>query len=218
MNAIEQSVWDSETAVVVSKADLKSCRRSVEFHAARIHRIAGRYGIERDDLVQEGYVALMMSAGRYEDVGASLATFAGPGIKGAMLRFVQKWRGRGITGFGYQNGYERLPFMSLHTEGDGTDSDPITLLDLLPSGGPDPHAAAETSMVREAVQELPERERTVMMLFYWQELDQPEIGRRLGLSRRDVCRILRRARERLRERLGIAGQGGVLHGQSYPFL
>jgi hypothetical protein len=101
-------------------------------------------------------------------VGASLATFAGQGIKGAMLRFIQRGRGGGITGFGYQNGYECLPLVSVHTEqSDGADSDPITLLDLLPSGGPDPHAAAEASMVREAVQGLPERERTVMMLFYW---------------------------------------------------
>jgi RNA polymerase sigma factor (sigma-70 family) len=203
VDAIEQLVGDSETAVVVADADLKSCRRCVEFHAARIHRIAGRYGIERSDLVQEGYVALMMSASRYQDVGASLATFAARGIKGAMLRFIQRARGRGITGYGYQNGYERLPFVCLHTEqSDAADGEPITLLDLIPSREPDPHATAEASMVREAVQELPERERTVMMLFYWHELDQPEIARRLGLSRPGVSRILLRARERLQERLG----------------
>lgn len=222
MDAIEQLVWDSEAAVVLlgrgeeserrsqnfpgvtmTETEFQSCRRAIEFHAARIHRIAGRHGIERDDLIQEGYAALIVSAGRYEDVGASLATFAGLGIKGAMLRFVQRARGSGITGFGYQNGYERLPFASLHTEqSDVADSEPITLLDLLPSGEPDPHATAEASMVRDAVQELPEPERTVMMLFYWHDLDQPEIARRLGLSQPGVSRILRRARKRLRQRLG----------------
>jgi RNA polymerase sigma factor (sigma-70 family) len=188
---------------MVTETELQSCRRSVEFHAAQIHRIAGRYGIERDDLVQEGYVALLMSAGRYEDVGASLATFANRGIKGAMLRFVQRRRGRGITGFGYRKSYEHLPFVSLHIkQSDGADGELITLLDLLPSGEPDPHATAEASMVREALQKLPEREREVIMLFYFHDLDQPEIARRLGFSQPRVSRILRRARERLRKRLG----------------
>ena len=187
--------------VAVTETDFKNCRRAVEFHAARIHRIAGRHGIERDDLAQEGYLALLKAAGRYKDVGASLATFADRGVKGAMLRFVQKERGGGLTRFGFQNGYERLPFVSLHTEHSDADGEPVKLLDLLPSREPDPLAAAEASQVSEAVQDLPERERTAADLYYWHGLEQPEIARHIGITQPGVSVILRRARERLRERL-----------------
>lgn len=187
----------------MTETEIQSCRRSIEFHAARTHRKAGRQGVERNDLVQEGYVALFMAAGRYVDKGASLATFADRAVEGAMLRFVQRGRGRGITGFGYQNGYEPLRFVSLHVvPNDGTYRERP---DLPPSSEADPHATAEASQVRDFVRELPERERTVVMLFYWHDLDQPEIARRLGLSQPGVSRIMRRARERLRERLGAYG-------------
>ena len=45
---------------------------------------------------------------------------------------------------------------------------------------------------------LDERDRTIIRLYYQDELTQAEIGRRLGYSQMHVSRLLRQAVERLR--------------------
>ena len=45
---------------------------------------------------------------------------------------------------------------------------------------------------------LDERDRTIIRLYYKEELTQAEIGRRLGYSQMHVSRLLRQAVERLR--------------------
>ena len=45
---------------------------------------------------------------------------------------------------------------------------------------------------------LDERDRTIINLYYQDELTQAEIGRRLGYSQMHVSRLLRQAVERLR--------------------
>jgi RNA polymerase sigma-B factor len=44
---------------------------------------------------------------------------------------------------------------------------------------------------------LDERERTIVRLYYYEELTQAEIGKRLGYSQMHVSRLLRRAAARL---------------------
>ena len=52
-----------------------------------------------------------------------------------------------------------------------------------------------------AVEELPERERQVLLLRYYKDLTQTRVARVLGISQVQVSRLERRAVERLRERL-----------------
>ncbi|WP_327048596.1 sigma-70 family RNA polymerase sigma factor [Microbispora sp. NBC_01189] len=67
------------------------------------------------------------------------------------------------------------------------------------AGGPDP--------VREAFDDLPDRDREVLALAYWENLTGPEIGRVLGCTATAARIRLHRARRRLAEALGVTGEG-----------
>ncbi len=56
--------------------------------------------------------------------------------------------------------------------------------------------------LREAIEELPEREQLVLSLYYEQEMNLREIGAVLSLSESRVCQIHGQAARRLRQRLG----------------
>src|ERR1019366_2605279 len=87
-----------------------------------------------------------------------------------------------------------------------TDDGDEAPLERLPDGAPDPQAAAlDDSMRRaivEALQELPERERLVLSLYYEQELNLKEIGAVLKVTESRVCQLHGQALLRLKSRLG----------------
>ena len=94
----------------------------------------------------------------------------------------------------------RAPLLSLDDAGDGERGLADTLED------PDtPERAIFRDAFREAladgIQALPERERTVMGLYYQDELNLKEIGRVLGVSESRVCQLHSQALLRLRARL-----------------
>ncbi|MFD7923096.1 SigB/SigF/SigG family RNA polymerase sigma factor [Streptomyces sp. NPDC059740] len=75
------------------------------------------------------------------------------------------------------------------------------LADLL--GAPDDAMELCTDLVslRPLLAALPDRERRVLYLRFFEELSQQQIGLRVGLSQMHVCRILRRTLAELRENL-----------------
>lgn len=79
--------------------------------------------------------------------------------------------------------------------------DPAELASTL---GEEDHAV-EHALDMEAVwghmDELPEREQRVLLLRFWGNLTQAEIGDRLGISQMHVSRLMTRALKRLRDRL-----------------
>ena len=64
------------------------------------------------------------------------------------------------------------------------------------------HLPDQRRVVLGAVLELPQRERQVVYLHYYEGYTAPEIGRLLGKNVNTIYTNLARARERLRERLG----------------
>ena len=78
---------------------------------------------------------------------------------------------------------------------------------LASNGGPTPEKLFEQEEFREqliaAIDQLPERERLVLSLYYEQELNLKEIGAVLGVSESRVCQIHGQAMVRLRGRLSV---------------
>ena len=70
-----------------------------------------------------------------------------------------------------------------------------------PAGGNGYDAAAAERVVRESLLELPERQRLVVFLRYYAELDYAAIARLLGVTSGTVGATLNAARATLRERL-----------------
>jgi RNA polymerase sigma factor FliA len=85
------------------------------------------------------------------------------------------------------------------TEADGSDDSP---LERLADGGPDPeHLALDESRrkaIAGAVEQLPERERLVLSLYYEHELNLKEIGAILKVTESRVCQLHGQALLRLR--------------------
>lgn len=82
------------------------------------------------------------------------------------------------------------------------DDEPAVDSALLGVDDPDLTNLDTTVTLRQAVQALPERERRILVLRYYEGRTQAEIGEEVGLSQVHVSRLLRRSLERLHEQLG----------------
>ena len=77
------------------------------------------------------------------------------------------------------------------------ESDGVSLLDTLEGGDGDLPRAFDRVTLDELLETLAERERTVVQLYFREELTQAEIGERLGYSQMHISRLLRRAQTQL---------------------
>ena len=85
--------------------------------------------------------------------------------------------------------------------------DSVSLLDTLPdSGAPDPQTLVDESELRDriadAIAALPEREKLVVALYYYENLTLREIGEVLGVTESRVSQLHTKAVLRLRSKLG----------------
>lgn len=91
--------------------------------------------------------------------------------------------------------------VSLETRVGGDDGDAAQLSDRLPgNAAPPPEEAGENEVrdaVRELMEELPDRERTVLVLRHYQGLTFDRIAESMGLTSRTVQNCLRRARTKM---------------------
>jgi RNA polymerase sigma-B factor len=81
------------------------------------------------------------------------------------------------------------------------DDDPAQLADLLGEDDEAIEHAIDMEAVNSHLEELPEREQRILVLRFWGNLSQAEIGGRLGISQMHVSRLLGRALAHLRDRL-----------------
>ena len=90
--------------------------------------------------------------------------------------------------------------------GDGHSSSPLDFLHTDPEHGVDAQLGREqeVAMLREAIMKLKEQERTVLALYYFEELKLHEIAEILGLTESRVSQIRSKALGRLRETIGVA--------------
>ena len=96
-------------------------------------------------------------------------------------------------------------YQLIHLEDFGGDDDDDYLDRHLPSSEADPLTALLDKNMRDvlvrAIQDLPDREKTVMGLYYEEELNLREIGEILGVSESRICQLHSQAIARLRSRL-----------------
>ena len=98
----------------------------------------------------------------------------------------------------------REAFRALHSDsldqprGAREDEDSGSLLDTLGDADLELVRAHDRTALYSVLDTLDERDRTIIRLYYKDELTQAEIGRRLGYSQMHVSRLLRQAVERLR--------------------
>jgi RNA polymerase sigma factor FliA len=90
----------------------------------------------------------------------------------------------------------------------GDRSDSATLGDTLPDAGVGPVAAFEVEEMRhilaDAINRLPEREKTVLTLYYYEGLTLAEIGSILGVTESRICQVHTKAVIQLRARIAAS--------------
>lgn len=180
------ALTDRELMGQLARGDREALAPLMERHHRRIYRIALSYVRDADDAldcVQETFVKAYEHAARWDpaaEVGPWLTRIA---INGAIDL--------------YRKGKRRARNEAPLLEGDHYAT--------LATEDPSPERKAQGREVREkidgAVRSLPEAQRAVFVLRYYEELTLPEIANALDLKLGTVKSSLHRAVQRLRERL-----------------
>ena len=186
-------------------------------HADGIHAVALRLTGDRqvaEEVVQETFLALWNRAELYDPGVASLGTW---------LRSIARHRAVDrLRAAGRRPSLVSLPDGSEDGDRAGASASERLDPDLAVHGGAardlSPEASAEAADVRAAVAtaiaDMPDHERTVILLAYREELSQTEIAERLGWPLGTVKTRTRRALARLRTALepGLAMTMGITTG------
>ena len=173
----------------VGAGDGPACAALVDRHLARILGLAGRMlgsRADAEEVAQEVFLRVWQQAGRWRAGEARFST----------------WLHRVAVNL-CQDRLRRRRETSLEAAGDP------------PSPDPPPEAAlqrdAVVARVGEALRQLPERQRTAILLSHYQELGNVEAAAVLGISVEALESLLARGRRRLKELL--AGDVGDLMGE-----
>jgi RNA polymerase sigma factor for flagellar operon FliA len=164
--------------------------------------------VPEEDVLGYARIGLTQAAGRFSpDRGAKFATFSFPRIRGAIVEGLRKSnRARGHHRV-HQEASAGTPF--------SVRSDRAS--DVLPAHAVDPFEQLEArslhKVVLKAVRELPDLERQVILLFYFEDLDRDRIAERLGHTPSYIGRLRHRALRTLSTSLeAVANEHG--HGGS----
>jgi RNA polymerase sporulation-specific sigma factor len=93
------------------------------------------------------------------------------------------------------------PPLSLFETVSHEDGDPLSLIDYLKGEDNQEHKWLDSIALRQGLECLPERERRIILLRFFQDKTQTEVGLILGLSQVQVSRLERQAVSRLREQM-----------------
>jgi RNA polymerase sigma-B factor len=173
--------------------------RLIEGYLPLVHRLARRYahrGERLEDLVQVGSVALVTAVDRCDPSRRhTLPAYVGRCVEGEIRRHLRD-----------RSSVVRLP---RHVQADGGRVDPVPLDDheaeeLQTDAEPAEDAALSRALVASAARCLDARERKVVLLRYFLDLSQAEVGREVGVSQVQVSRLLQSANAKMRAGLGEA--------------
>lgn len=187
MEAAESGANDDRDLMArLADGDRDALTPLVERHYRRLYRIALSYLRQHEDaldVVQEAFVKAFQAASRWDG-----SADAGPWLSRITVNLaIDRWR---------RNRRRGQTFSPL-AEGDHLDA----LADKAP--GPERAVARREAKARlgRALEELPERQRAVVVLRHYQELSLEEIATTLGMSLGTVKSSLHRALHRMRATL-----------------
>ena len=169
-------------------------------HLPLVKHIANSYiknlssNVTHDDLVSYGSVGLMDAINKFEpERGWKFKTYASWRIKGAMIDGLRStdWVPRSVREKTDETEQTILNAISLNSL---EDSDAFTTKITIAN-----HKTEETKLfLSDAVNRLPERERKVLFLYYYEDLMLSEIGNIFGLTEAWACKMHKQAIELLR--------------------
>lgn len=93
--------------------------------------------------------------------------------------------------------YDLLSIDSLG--GDGGDDDSLSEMERRGDLDPDIEDIGERDLIKRALAQLPDRQRVIVVLRYFREMSQQEVGERLGISQMHVSRLQHKALARLQQ-------------------
>ncbi|MBQ8320592.1 MAG: sigma-70 family RNA polymerase sigma factor [Clostridia bacterium] len=97
-------------------------------------------------------------------------------------------------------GSSKMP-VSLHVSADGQDGNGRELIETLPASDTQ-EELIESLLLKGAIEELPEREKKIIVLRYFRDMTQSEVAEQIGVSQVQVSRLENKIIKRFREKLG----------------
>jgi RNA polymerase sigma-70 factor (ECF subfamily) len=181
--------------------DPETFRKAYEAHGKALYRLAYRLVGDRqwaEDILQETFVRAFARADTFRE-GGQVSTW--------LYRICMNLSYDHLRARRYRNAASLdAPTLSEGEAGDGSVS---TWGATLPAATPEAALAVEdrdaSACVRRLIDELPERERSVVLLRQYHEMTFQEIGEILGLTARTAQNCLRRAKDKLQFGLRKAG-------------
>jgi len=197
--------------------------RLILTYAPLVKYVAGRLGsglpahVDESDLVSYGLLGLISAIERYDpERDIKFETYAMARIKGAIIDELRAldWVPRSVRSRAREieslTDISRSSIAALDELWSGSgEGDQVSLLDTIEdTSGPRPAEALDETELREALADaiarLPEREKLVVTLYYYEELTLREIGEVLGVTESRVSQLHTKAVLRLKARLAGA--------------
>ena len=91
--------------------------------------------------------------------------------------------------------------VSIYEQSDYKDEKSATLLEKLPAKD-DQDEMIERMLLKQAIEQLPERERKIVILRYFRDMTQSEVARAIGVSQVQISRIESKIMEKFKKELG----------------
>jgi RNA polymerase sigma-B factor len=182
-------------------------RRLIEAHLPLVRRIARRFsgrGERFEDLVQVGALGLIRAVDRCDPERVSeITAYFAVCVEGEIRRHLRDRCAVVRVPRRVQEDVALAALASTHL--------PLVEEENAGSNGEEPadEQWIAHAMVASAVRSLDQRERSVVVLRYFGDLSQSEIGRMVGLSQGHVSRLLSGAMTKMRARLAPAEDAGA---------
>jgi RNA polymerase sigma factor FliA len=173
------------------------------------HRAAATYGlpngVDTDDLISSGVLGLAEAWDRYDpERGVAFEAFAIPRVKGAVVDCIRAadWVPRKARQRARLTGEPVAALVSIDEsrsseDGDRTTAD--TIADREPQPGMELLAAEGRRELVSSLNRLPERERMIVTLHYFERVALQDIARALGVTESRVSQLHTRALRMLRQ-------------------